>query len=218
MIQRQYLRNVPLPPGLTQDELYEAIIQTHEFFRHLREESGIVLSHYIQSNNFSGVVSNVFSNKLSDVSNYTSHHDQQYPDLINYENNTGLEVKATIRLWKGAESHNAHSGWHLVACFVFDENEDVEIVQLEIANLIGFGRENSDWNYNGSSRNSNGSQRTETYNTNDVGTAKLRDGSVYINTEYVRSTPQLRAARRRVNLPIPRFSPFHDENFQNYIR
>jgi len=43
----------------------------------------------------------------------------------------------------------------------------------------------SDWVYCKSKRNSNNSQRTETYVTNSIGTNKLRDGAVYINTDII---------------------------------
>lgn len=53
---------------------------------------------------------------------------------------------------------------------------------------------------------------TETYITTNVGTAKLRDGSVYLNPEYVNITTSLKRNRESIEneLPIPPFSPFKD--------
>jgi hypothetical protein len=157
----------------------------------IRRKTGIILSETIQSNNFSGVVSNVFTKKLSDASVYCSFHDQRYPDLMHRIKKIGLEVKASNKPWKGGEGHNGHSGWHIIACFQLLSNGDIEFVQVEIAELRGFETDNSDWKYQGSKRNSNDSQRTETYVTTPVGTAKLRDGSVYLNTDLVPVTPTL---------------------------
>jgi hypothetical protein len=69
--------------------------------------------------------------------------------------------------------------------------------------------ENSDWKYQGSQRNRNDSQRTETYITTNIGTAKLRDGSVYLRSDLVPfQTAMLRHRQKISTLPIPTFSPF----------
>lgn len=73
------------------------------------------------------------------------------------------------------------------------------------ADLVGHGRANGDWKYVGSKVNKDtGSQRTETYVTTGAGTAKLRHGSVYLDTEFVnivrwRTSPDVKA---------PAHSPF----------
>ena len=122
-----------------------------------------------------------------------------------------LEVKASNKPWKGGEGHNGHSGWHIVVCYLLKKNGDIEFVQVEIADLFGYECPNSDWKYQGSSRNSNNSQRTETYITTDVGTAKLRDGSLYFNPNYVNITSARKKARERItSLPIPPYSPFYN--------
>ena len=123
----------------------------------------------------------------------------------------GLEVKASNKPMKGGEGHNGHSGWHIVVCFETLDNGDIEFVQVEIAELIGFENPNSDWKYQGSSRNKNNSQRTETYITSNVGTAKLRDGTLYLNSDKVLISSSLKKNREnlRVRLPIPSFSPFY---------
>ena len=52
----------------------------------------------------------------------------------------------------------------------------------------------------------------DAYITTNVGTAKLRDGSVYLNPEYVNITTSLKRNRESIEneLPIPPFSPFKD--------
>ena len=99
---------------------------------------------------------------------------------------------------------------HIVVCFDILDNGDIEFIQVEIAELIGFEYgEASDWKYQGSSRNENDSQRTETYITTKVGTAKLRDGTVYLNLDRVQISPRLKKEREKVfELDIPYFSPF----------
>ncbi|MDR1917296.1 MAG: hypothetical protein LBQ58_12075 [Synergistaceae bacterium] len=124
--------------------------------------------------------------------------------------NIGLEVKASNKPMKGGEGHNGHSGWHIVICYHILSDGDIEFIQVEIANLIGYELKNSDWKYLGSKRNENQSQRTETYITSNIGTAKLRDGSVYLDTEFVAISKILVRNRHGLsnNLPIPDHSPF----------
>lgn len=210
MLSAQYLRNVPLPEGLTNDAILTALANTQDFFAMIRQNAGINLSAIIQSNNFSGIVSNVFTKKLSDISVYHSYHDQRYPDLMHESKPIGLEVKASNKPMKGGEGHNGHSGWHIVVCYQILPNGDIEFTHVEIANLIGYEAQNSDWKYQPSKRNSNESQRTETYITTNIGTAKLRDGSVYLNPHFVTITPHLQRNRDKLSaeLPIPPFSPF----------
>ena len=210
MLSREYLREVPLPEDLTKENIFEALQRTQNFFAMIRENTNINLSTIIQANTFSGIVSNVFTKKLSDVSIYLTYHEQRYPDLMHRSMQIGLEVKASNRPLKGGEGHNGHSGWHIVVCYHILDNGDIEFTQVEIADLVGYECPNSDWKYQGSHRNSRNSQRTETYITTRVGTAKLRDGTVYLNPNYVTITPALRRFRRSIaaDLPIPIFSPF----------
>lgn len=212
MLSRHYLRFVPLPEDLSPEEIFVALQGTQEFFSMIRENADINLSSIIQANNFSGIVSNVFTKKLSDVSIYHSFHDQRYPDLMHKSKRIGLEVKASNKPMKGGEGHNGHSGWHIVVCYQILGSGDIEFTQVEIADLIGYERHNPDWKYQGSQRNSHNSQRTETYITTNIGTAKLRDGTVYLNPNYVTITPALLRFRRSIadTLPIPPFSPFAD--------
>ena len=213
MLDLNYLRMVPLPVDLTGKNIFLAMEKTIEFFEIIYRNTGIRLNDVIQSNNFSGIVSNVFTKMLSDSSAYHSFSDQRYPDLKHEKTGTGLEVKASNKPMKGGEGHNGHSGWHIIVCFELLQNGDIDFSQVEIANLIGYESPNSDWKYHGSKRNENNSQRTETYVTTNIGTAKLRDGTVYLNPTYVKITPSLINRRKRTakELPIPYYSPFTQE-------
>lgn len=210
MLSPAYLRTVPLPQDLTNTDIFTALAETEAFFTQIRTSARINLSEIIQANNFSGVVSNVFTKKLSDASVYHACHDQRYPDLMHESAPIGLEVKASNKPMKGGEGHNGHSGWHIVICYHIQPIGDIEFTHVEIADLNGFGQVDSDWKCYRSKRNKNDSQRTETYMTNATGTAKLRDGSVYLNPEYVIITPHLRRIRKNLSelLLIPSFSPF----------
>lgn len=210
MLSKKYLRIVPLPKSLTNDEIFNALQATQELFKMIRENTGINLSSLIQANNFSGIVSNVFTKKLSDLSVYRLNNEQSYPDLIHKTESVGLEIKATKKPFKGGEGHNGHSGWHIVTCYKIFDNGDIEFIQVEVANLIGYEYQNSDWKYLGSQRNSNNSQRTETYVTNNIGTAKLRDGTAYLNFDEIKITSQMKKNREKLSyaLLIPNYSPF----------
>ena len=210
MLSTKYLRNVPLPKGLTATDIFNALQATQELFKMIRENTGINLSSLVQANNFSGIVSNVFTKKLNDFSVYRLNNERSYPDLIHETESIGLEIKATKKPFKGGEGHNGHSGWHIVICYKLFDNGDIEFIQVEVANLIGYEHKNSDWKYLGSQRNSNNSQRTETYVTNNTGTAKLRDGTAYLNFDEIKITSQMKRAREKLSdvLPIPKHSPF----------
>ncbi len=95
----------------------------------------------------------------------------------------GLEVKSTVQIGKGGESHNGHSGCHVVACYRIDrESCHIKFVRIMCAVLNGHTHPQPDWTYVGSKVNAvTGSRRTETYNTNLIGTTKLRDGSIYLD-------------------------------------
>lgn len=182
--------SVPLPDSLKVSHLREAmeLTQQHLFRMNfsLLESTGDSLLDSIQSNNYSGVVSNILTKSLGETSPFDEFHDQRHPDLKD-EDGVGLEVKAANKAWKKGESHNGHGGWHMVAGFHADENTGaIRFVHIQIAELEQYqenlDKENRDWTYRGSTR-SEGSQRTETYDTTPRGTAKLRDGTVYIDPE-----------------------------------
>lgn len=204
---KKFLRDVPLPEDLTNDQIYEAMLQTQSLISDISNATGVALANIIQANNFSGVVSNIFTKKLSDLSCYKEFSEQRYPDLLYTEKNIGLEVKASNKPWKGGEGHNGHSGWHIIVCFEKQTNGEIEFVQAEIARLNGFEEKDSDWKYQGSKRNSNNSQRTETYVTTAEGTAKLRDGTVYLDPK-VNPTKGMITAREKIGMVVPSYSPF----------
>ena len=196
-INRAFFRpQVPLPPGMKIDHLAAAIEATQSIVAsinaNLTASGGKPLVEYIQGNNFSGLVSNMLCDALHDHSPYKHNSDQAYPDLINPKSTmtgkpAGLEVKSTIQIGKGGESHNGHSGWHLIACFQIDpKTGDIRFIHLMFAVLNAHAHAEPDWTYVGSKVNSTtGSRRTETYNTTLVGTTKLRDGSVFIDPSAV---------------------------------
>lgn len=194
-LESKYFRpQVPLPEGLTIAHIAAAANLTqsiiHRINRNMTLEIGQTLQSLIQGNNFSGLVSNIFSNAMDECSPYKHNHDQKYPDLIckNSQNNTeiGLEVKTTIKIGKGGESHNGHSGWHVIACYDFVENGDIQFIHLMFATINGHQHSSPDWRYVGSKVNSDtGSRRTETYTTTLEGTTKLRDGSIYLDKSKV---------------------------------
>ena len=191
----KYFRpQVPLPRGLSINHIEAAANLTqsiiHRINHNMSLEVGQNLQSLIQGNNFSGLVSNIFSNSMDECSPYKHNHDQKYPDLICKECNNGedvgLEVKTTINAGKGGESHNGHSGWHVIACYNFIKSGDIKFVHIMFADLNGHQTDSPDWNYVGSKVNSvTGSRRTETYNTNLKGTTKLRDGSVFLDSDVV---------------------------------
>lgn len=189
-VNRSFFReSVPLPGGLTFADLASAMDRTQAVFYHINrnmiEEVGRPLQQLIQGNNFSGLVSNVFCDALDQSTCIKHNHHQKYPDLICSSTSIGLEVKATIRVGKGGESHNGHSGWHTVACFEITDT-GIEFLHVMFAVLNGHNTADPDWKYVGSKVNEEtGSRRTETYNTNLRGVTKLRDGSAFLNHEKV---------------------------------
>jgi transcriptional regulator with XRE-family HTH domain len=212
-----FRQGVPLPPGMSVNQLEAAVNSTQSIVAtinaNLARSGAKPLTDYIQGNNFSGLVSNVLCDALNDHSPYKHNSDQAYPDLINREvrergKPVGLEVKSTVQIGKGGESHNGHSGWHLVACFQIEPSTgNIRFIHLMFAVLNGHSQAEPDWTYVGSKVNTTtGSRRTETYNTNLIGTTKLRDGSVYLDPGAV-NYRQWRQKRRR-DIPPPDFSIF----------
>jgi transcriptional regulator with XRE-family HTH domain len=214
-----FRRHVPLPPGMEVGHLEAAVNATQGLVA--RINSNLVASGarplpgYIQGNNFSGLVSNVLCDALHEHSPYKRNSDQAYPDLINPNvkergKPVGLEVKSTVQIGKGGESHNGHSGWHLVACFQIGAATGfIRFVHVMLAVLNGHTRPQSDWVYVGSKVNATtGSRRTETYNTTLAGTTKLRDGSVYLDPRAV----DFRRWRQARIGAIPGFSIFMPQN------
>lgn len=209
-----FIKKAILPPRLSIPHIEAALNDTHKVVRlintTLKHVSGRPLSGYIQGNNYSGIVSNILCDSFSRLTPYKHNHDQRYPDLVcKAKNNAliaGLEIKSTIRPGKGGESHNGHSGWHVVACFSLDKGSgDIKFVHVMFADLIGHDKPGADWKYAGSKVNEvTGSQRTETYTTTGIGTAKLRHGSVYLDSDVV----NISRWRTSPYLAAPDYSPF----------
>jgi transcriptional regulator with XRE-family HTH domain len=187
---------VPMPPGLTASNLEMAMNAAQRILAvinsNLLSTGAKPLYDYIQGNNFSGLISNILCDALNEHSPYKHNSHQAYPDLINPQTAeegkpVGLEVKSTIQIGKGGESHNGHSGWHMVACYRIDRATcQIKFIHIMCAVLNGHTQAEPDWTYVGSKVNAvTGSRRTETYNTNLVGTTKLRDGSVYLDPAVV---------------------------------
>jgi transcriptional regulator with XRE-family HTH domain len=189
-----FRREAPLPPGLTLDHLENAMNAAQRLLgvinSNLMSNGARPLYDYIQGNNFSGLISNIFGDALHEHSAYKHNSHQAYPDLINPRagkaKQVGLEIKSTIQIGKGGESHNGHSGWHMVACYRIDrETCNIKFVHIMCAVLNGHTHRHPDWTYVGKVNAVTGSRRTETYNTNLVGTTKLRDGSVYLDPTFI---------------------------------
>jgi len=213
---RFFIKDAPLPRGLTVQHLEKALNETQSVIRMinapLMQVTSRPLSAYIQRNNFSGIVSNILCDSFSRFTPFKHNHHQRYPDLIHVTSGrqkVGLEVKSTIRPGKGGESHNGHSGWHVIACFSPDETSgDIAFVHIMFADLVGHGKANADWKYVGSKVNDEtGSQRTETYTTTPGGTAKLRHGTAYLNTDLV----TIGRWRTDKSISTPPHSPFRKE-------
>jgi transcriptional regulator with XRE-family HTH domain len=216
MVDKRLVRpGVPLPAGMKVSHLEAAMNSTQSIVArinaNLMASGAKPLPEYIQGNNFSGLVSNVLCDTLHDHSPYKHNSDQAYPDLINPSAKErgkpiGLEVKSTIQIGKGGESHNGHSGWHLIACFMIEgQTGDIRFIHLMFAVLNGHSHPEPDWTYVGSKVNqTTGSRRTETYNTTLIGTTKLRDGSVFLDPSAV-AFKRWRQQRRG---PVPTYSIF----------
>ncbi len=213
---KYFVEGAPRPPGLTVAEIEAALNETHRIIRlvntTLMKIAGRPLAGFIQRNNLSGIISNILCDSFSRLTSYKHNHHQRYPDLIfsrmegGKTSEVGLEVKSTIRPGKGGESHNGHSGWHIVACFDLEPvRGDIRFIHIMFADLIGHGKKNADWAYVDSKVNADtGSQRTETYTTNPKGTAKLRHGTVYLDTSRI----EIKRWRTFLDMVPPKFSPF----------
>lgn len=209
--------NVPLPPDLDTDSIVKAMAHTEKIFEDFYDQTGVKLASILQANTLSGIVSNLFTVRLADASKYVPNPDEKaYPDLVwgGKGKHTGIEIKATVDCNKGAEAHNGHGGWHMVAAFKTTDTGGIRFFQLLAADLVAYGDPDSDWSYQGSGSGSGGSQRTETYITNSKGTSKLRDGMVLVD-EIAREKKirNLFGSRRKVEsqfgLTIPSYSPFY---------
>jgi transcriptional regulator with XRE-family HTH domain len=193
-INPDYIRDqVPLPGNLSTSDVTNVLNETQRIIAYINENlsrSGArILQSYIQGNNFSGLVSNILCDSFNELTNFKHNSHQAYPDLIyssRANSQIGLEIKTTINVGKGGESHNGHSGWHLITCYKIIENGHIIFIHAMFAELRSHTEDQPDWKYLGSRENPDtGSRRTETYTTNLYGTTKLRDGSVYLDPNFV---------------------------------
>ncbi len=193
------------------DQLETAMNETEKVFRLINKtlvsQGGEPLSSLVQRNNLGGIISNVFSAQLGKVSPYQRQSDQKHPDLRNHQNGVGLEVKTANHPGKGGESHNGHSGWHLIACYDTDEKTgDITFVQIMAAELVGYEQGEVDWKLLASTHEKGRTGHIETYTTTPPGRAKLLDGTVYLDSERV---DRRRWRRDASLLPIPKHSIFY---------
>jgi transcriptional regulator with XRE-family HTH domain len=176
-------RNIPLPIGITHDQLEKALNQALVILSQigLNPAEGD-----IQYNIYSGAVSNIVTKAIAQVSDFIQNKDTDHPDLFNpnldrNHPDWGLEMKASNQIAKGGESHNPGKGWFMIVIYQIVEGQ-THIVQVEVAQL-----EKEDWTVHERSKNSN---RTRTAVTLIDATNKLRRNSVYIDPGYL--TPTLK--------------------------
>jgi hypothetical protein len=137
----------------------------------------------IQSNIYSGAVSNIVTTSIAEVSSFIANRNTRHPDLLNPQlppehADYGLEMKATNNPAKGAESHNPGHGWFMIVVYKVI-NGQTHIIRVMVAELA-----DDDWKIDERKPESN---CTRTARTKAHATRKLRDGSVYLNPEHVRS-------------------------------
>lgn len=172
--------NIPLPQGLTHNQLEAALNRAMAILDQigLDPDAGD-----IQANIYSGVVSNIVTKAIAEVSDFVQNKDTQHPDLFDPRlpkghRDWGLEMKATKQMNKGGESHNPGHGWFMIVVYQVVKGKTY-IVQVEVAEL-----EREDWTIHDRNPDSN---RTRTAVTKDYATQRLRANSVYLDPDYVTS-------------------------------
>lgn len=171
-------RSVPLPTGLTHDQLEKALNQAHVTLSQvgLDPEQGD-----IQYNIYSGAISNIVTKAIALASDFVQNKDTSHPDLFNpnldrNHPDWGLEMKTSNQIAKGGESHNPGQGWFMIVIYQIVEGQTY-IVQVEVARL-----EREDWTVHERAKESN---RTRTAVTLIDATNKLRRNSVYVDPHYL---------------------------------
>ncbi len=172
-------RSVPLPRGLNHDQLEIALNRAMAILNQigLNPDNGD-----IQANVFSGAVSNLVTKSIADESAFMQNKHTEHPDLFDPSLDTdspdwGLEMKATNKPNKGAESHNPGHGWFMIVVYKVIDGQ-THIIQVEVAQL-----QNEDWTVQ---ERKGESRRTRTATTRDDATWRLRQNSVYLHPEHVR--------------------------------
>jgi transcriptional regulator with XRE-family HTH domain len=170
-------RSVPLPKGLTHDQLEQALNRTLVLLNQigLNPEQGD-----IQWNIYSGAVSNIITKAIAEASSFVQNKDTIHPDLYNpnldiTDPDRGLEIKATHQVGKGGESHNPGKCWFMIVVYQIID-EQTHIVQVETAYLT-----KEEWTIHERGEHSN---RTRTAVTTASATQKLRENSVYLDPQY----------------------------------
>lgn len=182
-------RTVPLPKGLTHDQLEAALNRTATLLEQVGLNPG---NGDIQWNIYSGAVSNLATKSIAEVSSFAQNKDTEFPDLYDprlsgADPDWGLEIKATNRVAKGGESHNPGRGWYMIIVYKIIDGQ-THIVQVETCLL-----ELDDWNIH---ERKEKSKRTRTATTFKPATQRLRAGSVYLDPSV--ATPALsRILRKR---------------------
>lgn len=183
-------RAVPLPRGLTHDQLATALNRAQAILDQvgINPESGD-----IQLNIYSGAVSNIVTKSIAETSRFVQNPDTDRPDLFDpelprNERDWGLELKATRRPGKGGESHNPGTSWFMVIVYAITEGQ-TRIVQVEVAYLL-----DADWVIHDRKE---GSSRTRTAVTTEAATRTLRQNSVYLDPAY--TTREVRRAIKERN-------------------
>ena len=211
---------MPLPRDIRIPQIQAALIATEQAIDLVndtfREHGLSSLFNIAQSNNFSGIVSNVLTNQVERGGAYSGGSERRGPDLFSRKTGDTLEIKTTQRIGKGAEGHNGHGGWHLLGCFMVDRDTGaIRFVHVMVADLVAFDGTPGDWDRSAGTTHSGGAKtgHTETYGTTKRGTAKLRDGTVYRDLEAV-DDKQIHGwnnIRKRLagELPIPTYSLFY---------
>ncbi len=190
-------RDVILPQGLTYDQLEKALNRALVILSQIGLDP---LNGDIQMNIYSGVVSNIVTKAIAETSDFAQYKDTAHPDLYNpkldrNDPDWGLEMKATNRIGKGAESHNSGKGGFMIVVYHLMDGQTF-ITQVEVAQL-----EKEDWIVHDRAENSS---RTRTAVTREHATRKLRENSVYLDGRYTTSTMK-RILESRSQLQKPLF-------------
>ncbi len=187
-------RQVPLPKGLTHDQLEVALNRALALLDQigLNPDAGD-----IQANIYSGAVSNIVTKAIAEASDFVQNKDTAHPDLYNpqldqTDPDWGLEMKATNQVGKGGESHNPGQGWFMVVAYKVIDGQ-TQIIQVETAFLSY-----SDWTIH---ERGESSKRTRTAVTVAAATHRLRENSVYLDPDHVPPhVKRIREARRQAYL------------------
>lgn len=201
---------IALPYGLTPRDFFRTVEDVHDLLHDLNgllhERHYQRLEELLDPAGFSGLLSRTVATRLAMASKtlVVNRHHNGYPDLIvkgQYPHDDvahgegGLEVKAS-RYEKGWQSHGPRSGWFAVVQFLFDERTTVATFDLEPTRLVAIMVAElaaDDWSWQPAAT---GKIRSGTAGVKASGTAKLREGAVWVDPSY-RATHDALAERAR---------------------